>query len=589
MLEFAGIDIPISNREQYQLLRGRLPVRLGSPVDEGTARTAWINYSTPLWRRAGRSEAWIQENISNEWASAKDDIIRRYFAGDFGDVPTRPPDIYQEPFKEVIPPTPTPSPTPDYSAAKGAWIAYSTPLWQRAGRSAGWIASNIESEWASSAADIYRRWQAGDFDVVPPAPRPSLPSPLPLPETPIMVREVICPQCKSTLNIIPPSPETMVTQAFTWLTCPVCGYPELVQVPTGGFRVDIVSKQPWPPVAELPLVHKPLVAVPIELIRVDEGAARDAWINYSTPLWRRAGRSEAWIQDNVSNEWASAKDDIIRRYLAGDFGVVAELPPEIVRSPITSILDVMKFITTPPPTPKPLIPSIIEEITPTAPDWFIKQTNDALDQYEEKIIELEEALRTAQVAEFYNNPYGTIEAHAQTLLNQFSRYQPTVRWPLELSTRWSELSSRLQKLIIDARTAAKERKPIPTYREATQEQQSQWITDTISQLQQQGLPWSDVRASYPQPGQIAINGKARLPAEQGIPPTWTTFTDIPVGIPDYSVEERIQSPAGQEFWELAEVVAPAPVKKITPYLILAGLGVTTLGVWYYKKKKKRAR
>ncbi len=185
--------------------------------------------------------------------------------------------------------------------------------------------------------------------------------------------QVACPQCYSTLQIIPPSPGTVVTQVFTWLTCPVCGYPRLVQVPTGGFRVEIVSKQPW---------------------------------------------------------------------------------------------------------------------------------------------------------------------------------------------------------------------PLPTYSEEVAKQQDEWITGTTSLLQQMGLPWSSLPFSYVQPGQIALNGRVVLPAEGGIPPSWKTYPQIPVGIPDYSVEQRIQEASGQEPWQLAEVVAPAPPKKITPYLILAGLGITTVAVWYYKKKKK---
>lgn len=294
-------------------------------------------------------------------------------------------------------------------------------------------------------------------------------------------RQIACPQCRSTLQIVPPSPEALVTQAFTWLSCPVCGYAKLTSVPTGGYLVEVVS------------------------VMIDP-------------------------RDTLPS-------------------------PELAK-----------------------LPTVM-------PDWFIQQIYDALEQYEEKIIELEEALRTAQAAEFYNNPYGTIEAHAQTILNQFTRYQPTVEWPLELSTKWSELSNRLQKLIIDCRTAAKQRKPIPTYQQATGQQETQWITDTTRQLQQQGLAWSDVRFSYPQPGQTGINGRARLPSVGGISPLSELFTEVPVGFPDYSVEQRMQTVAEQEPWQLAEAVPPAP-KKITPYLILAGLGVATAGVWYYKKKKK---
>ncbi|MQY58498.1 MAG: hypothetical protein GH144_02645 [Clostridia bacterium] len=51
------------------------------------AKQAWIVYSTPLWRQAGRSEAWITQNIIDEWATSQDDIVRRYLAGDFGEWP----------------------------------------------------------------------------------------------------------------------------------------------------------------------------------------------------------------------------------------------------------------------------------------------------------------------------------------------------------------------------------------------------------------------------------------------------------------------------------------------------------------------
>ena len=507
MLEFAGINIPFT-REKHQLFRGSLSVRLGSPVDERAAKQAWINYSTPLWKRAGRSEAWIAQNIESEWISSKDDIIRRYLAGDFG----APPDI---------------------------GITYRCPTC---------------GEVFSSEAELVEHLKEAHKPYIP---REEVRAPI--------TRQVACPQCRSTLQIIPPSPELMVTQAFTWLTCPVCGDPELVRVPTGGFTVKIVSRQPWPPVPKFTPIIPPEEELPMPIMAlitsiedvmkfittapptVDEGAARQAWVNYSTPLWRRAGRSVAWIAQNIVREWISSKDDIIRRYLAGNF----EAP-----SPVTPI--------------------------------GVQQIKDALDQYEEKIIELEEALRTAQAAEFYNNPYGTIEAHAQILLNQFSANQPTVQWPLELSTKWSELFSKIQKLIIDARTADKERKPSSTYSEEVGTQQDEWITDTILRLQQQGLTWSSLPVSYLQPGQTAINGRAILPTEEGIPPTWETFTEFPVGIPDYSVEQKMQEASGQEPWELAEALPVVPPKKITPYLILAGLGVTTLGVWYYKKKKKKA-
>ncbi len=318
------------------------------------------------------------------------------------------------------------------------------------------------------------------------------------PEEVVHTPTVVCPQCKSTLQIAPPSPDSFVTQAFEWLTCPVCGYPELVRVPTGGFTVKIMVRKPWPPVVE-------------------------------------------------------------------------PLPPDI---------EMRVFI-----TPGP-------EAT---------QIQDALIQYEKKIEELENALKTAKAAELYNSPYATIENQAVKILGQLEQIRipsppVTMRylvpelpaWFVHITNYLNNLKNRVKTLIINCRTAAKERKPIPTYSEEVGAQQDEWITGTTSLLQQRGLPWSSLPFSYLQPGQTAINGRAILPAEEGIPPTWETYTQIPVGIPDYSVEQRMQEASGQEPWELAEALPVAPPKKITPYLILAGLGVTTAAVWYYKKKKRGA-
>lgn len=409
MLEFAGINIPFNT---YPFLKG---VSLGNPAPE------W-----PIYQANGYGEVFMYDNLSRlRWFPNYETLTLYGYTGAE---------------KKVVP--------------------------------ISWFYDKVigESIRDTKTGKIYPAESTPNYIAYRKPAEVSPPPPVPTPEK--VVRQVVCSQCKSVLNIISPSPGTMVTQAFTWLSCPMCGFSKLVQVPTGGFRAE----------------------------EAFEGI---------TPI-----------------------------------------------------------------TP-----------TPTPPDWFTKQINDALDEYENKIEELENALRTAQAAEFYNNPYGTIAAHAQTLLNQLNSYQPTIRWPLAQSTRWVNLMSRIKKLIIDARTIAKERRPVPTYQEATDEQQSQWITDTMHQLQQQGLPWSDIRVSYPQPGQQAINGRAILPVEEGIPPTWKTYTETPVGIPDYSVEERMQSPAGQEPWELAEAPVPTLPKKITPYLILAGLGVTTVAVWYYKKKR----
>ena len=68
----------------------------GEPLDPelAKARQAWIAYSTPLWRKAGRSEEWIAQNIIDEWATSQEDIVRRYLAGDFTPpVPPPPPEL----------------------------------------------------------------------------------------------------------------------------------------------------------------------------------------------------------------------------------------------------------------------------------------------------------------------------------------------------------------------------------------------------------------------------------------------------------------------------------------------------------------
>ncbi len=78
-----------------------MPVPNGEPLDPELekAKEAWIAYSTPLWRKAGRSEEWIAQNIIDEWLASQDDIVRRYLAGDFTPpVPPPPPELewYEE-------------------------------------------------------------------------------------------------------------------------------------------------------------------------------------------------------------------------------------------------------------------------------------------------------------------------------------------------------------------------------------------------------------------------------------------------------------------------------------------------------------
>lgn len=62
-------------------------------------------------------------------------------------------------------------------------------------------------------------------------------------------------------------------------------------------------------------------------------AIQQAWADYSTPLWQRAGRSQDWITQNIGSEWASSEADITRRYYAGDFGDFGPPPPDIVIPP----------------------------------------------------------------------------------------------------------------------------------------------------------------------------------------------------------------------------------------------------------------
>ena len=106
------------------------------------------------------------------------------------------------------------------------------------------------------------------------------------PIIPISPKQVVCPQCKSTLSIIPPSPETMVTQAFTWLICPVCGYSRLIQVSTGGFTVQIIVKQPWLPMAA-PLKE----FIPMEVIP----PGKEPWELGAAPVIEKVKKYLPWV------------------------------------------------------------------------------------------------------------------------------------------------------------------------------------------------------------------------------------------------------------------------------------------------------
>ncbi len=83
----------ISGCQELGAVINPIPNGNGEPLDPelDKAFEAWIAYSTPLWKQAGRSEEWIAQNIIDEWAASQDDIVRRYLAGDFTPPPPPPP------------------------------------------------------------------------------------------------------------------------------------------------------------------------------------------------------------------------------------------------------------------------------------------------------------------------------------------------------------------------------------------------------------------------------------------------------------------------------------------------------------------
>jgi len=263
----------------------------------------------------------------------------------------------------------------------------------------------------------------------------------------------------------------MVSQAFQWLTCPVCGYPKLVQVPTGGFKVTVIVREPWP----------------------------------------------------------------------------IELEP-----PIT------------------------------------KEIDELLDNYEQQIKQLEEAFKAAKAAEFYNNPYGTIEAHAVKLLGYLELLKKRAIsyalpwWPLEQGARLESLISRVKVVIANCRAEAKRYKPIPPVEEEKDQNYNEWITKTYQDLWQQGTPDSTKL--------LIQNLRPTIPSLKEIisPERYLNITPIqPIG--EYSVEEKVQSLVGQEEWLLAE--APAAVswarKNWLPLTIMGGLGAAAMSVYLKKRKKRR--
>lgn len=67
----------------------------------------------------------------------------------------------------------------------------------------------------------------------------------------------------------------------------------------------------------------------------DEEQAKKDWIIYSTPLWKEAGRNNQWIEQNIETEWITSSQDIIRRYLAGDFAEAVARDKELTLATTT--------------------------------------------------------------------------------------------------------------------------------------------------------------------------------------------------------------------------------------------------------------
>lgn len=248
--------------------------------------------------------------------------------------------------------------------------------------------------------------------------------------------------------------------------------------------------------------------------------------------------------------------------------------------PITPTPDILPF---PPVTPLP--PP--EEKLPVVPPEVAERVDEKLDRWEEQVESLEDSFRgmKSSESEAIAQQYGILAETAAKLLATlqdektrrspmmgvlpYAGYYPT--WTLAQKMRLENLLTRLIRLIQNCRTEA-QRGPTP------------WPQ----------LP-TDFLIDYPE--------IKPLPGIAPYPPSWASELTTEVvqrrvqeGVPEYrdiegySVQERILEAIGEEPRELAleaPALAAPPPKKISPYLILAGLTVTTLAVWSYKKKKRK--
>lgn len=522
-------------------------------MDEEAARQAWISYSTPLWKRAGRSDAWIAQNIQTEWATSKQDILRRYLAGDFGYVPE-----------------PPPPPRVEYKCPSCGRVFPSKP--------------DLEAH----LAEAHR-------EPAPPPPKPTLMA-LPIEVKPTFIAPALAPTAPYVAPKPQPEPapslistptiqatltERIVTPTITsTISSETLGPKEEPKMTLEGIGIPIARQPITGPALASQLISQAGIPKPSSQ---DEARALMGWLIYSIPIWQRAGY-KIWEMATAADVWntEAGKADVIRRYKANDFAGVG-FPYEPPYEP-------------PPPDEKPYEP-------PTIPtDWFRRgyepptppapkptedvRVNEMLDTYEQQILQLEQAFDEARAAELYTNPYAIICQHGETLLTQMQKFGPiSVNWSLQQKIRLQSLILRLKNFITNSRTAATERKPLLTATEAVQQTETAWITKYLQQSQQTGTP--GLISMYPVPGQYPVNGKPLVPTGPTFSPESILRGTEPQATPDYSVQERFAALTGQEPWELAAAeLAPAPSR--LPYYIMGGLGVVAL-VAYIAKKKKGAK
>lgn len=220
--------------------------------DEERALRGWLTYSIPKWTIAGYTEQQAVE-AAKVWktTSGKADVMRRYWAGDFASAGYAPDlrivqekytvrafdkdkNLYGEIFLYDEFGRLRWFPNEETIQAWGYKIFLAKPL------PISWFYDKpiAESITDVKTGKIYSASETPNYELYRYPPEVETKG----------IEELTCPQCKSTLRIIPPSPEKMVTQVFNWKICPVCGYPELYLAPTGGYTVQIINRKPWPPI-----------------------------------------------------------------------------------------------------------------------------------------------------------------------------------------------------------------------------------------------------------------------------------------------------------------------------------------------------